>query len=205
MRKTLGILVVIAALGLGHAAFAANAQTDKNWMVRGRLLAVVPDEDASLNIGGTVDIDNSVVPELDFTYFFTKNWAAELVLGVTPHDAVATTGPTDLGSVWLLPPTLTLQYHFYMDNGWKPYLGAGVNYTHFFGVDKAAGITSIDYDDSFGAALQAGIDVPIQGDWYFNLDVKKIWINTDVRVNGAVTADVEIDPWLFGIGVAYRF
>jgi outer membrane protein len=207
MRKFSPLFLFVFILSFHHSATAADSviRSDKNWMVRVRALGVLPDESADLNIGGSVNIDDSVVPELDITYFFDKNWATELVLGVTPHSGKTTPSNIDLGSVWLLPPTLTLQYHFELENKWKPYVGAGVNYTHFFGVDKGPTITSISYDDSFGPALQAGIDVPIKDNWYFNLDVKKVWISTDVRVNGAVTGSVDIDPWLVGVGVGYRF
>ncbi len=206
MRKFFPLFLFVLTLAFnGFASAADSAAHEKNWMVRGRALAVLPQESADLNIGGTARIDNSFVPELDITYFLTKNWATELVLGVAPHDAMATAGNIDLGSVWLLPPTLTLQYHFELENKWKPYVGAGVNYTHFFGVDKGPAINSISYDDSFGPALQAGIDIPIKDNWYFNLDVKKVWISTDVHVNGAVHGSVDIDPWLVGVGVGYRF
>lgn len=205
-------LALICAFAFGSAAFAADAKNvksvgsaEKNWMVRGRLIAVVPQEDASLNIGGNVNIDNSVVPELDISYFFDKNWAAELILATAPHDAKATAGPIDLGTVWLLPPTLTLQYHFDNFDGFKPYVGAGVNYTWFYNIDKGPAINSIHYDSSFGPALQIGVDIPVGNDWYVNADLKKIWINTDVKANGAVTADVDIDPWVFGLGMGYRF
>ena len=202
MKKIL-ILSLLALCGWSGLAHAEDAT--KNWMVRGRLLGVLPQESADLSIGGTVEIDDSVVPELDFTYFFTNNWAAELILATTPHDAKATAGNIDLGSVWLLPPTLTLQYHFTDFEGFKPYLGAGVNYTWFYNVDKGPAVTSISYDESFGPVLQAGVDIPLDNNWYFNVDIKKVWITTDVRVNGAVTGDVDINPTLIGVGFGYRF
>ena len=206
MRNLFIISALIAVFTYNHAAMALdNPKQFKNWMVRGRAIAVVPQEDASLSIGGNVEIDNTVVPELDITYFFDKNWSTELILAVTPHDVTATAGNIDLGSVWLLPPTLTLQYHFDTDESWKPYLGAGINYTRFFNADKGPAIASIDYESSIGPALQAGFDVPLQEDWYLNFDVKKIWVNTDVRVNGTINADVDIDPWVVGIGLGYRF
>lgn len=187
--------------------------TDKErWIIRARALMVDPDESANITqIGGTVDIDEQYVPELDFTYFFTRNVAAELILATTPHDVTAintTAGQVDLGSVWLLPPTLTLQYHFLPDHEtFRPYVGAGVNYTHFYGEDKGA-VNSIDYDDSVSYALQAGFDYGLDENWAINFDVKKVMINTDVRIQSGPTridADVDIDPWIFGVGVAYRF
>lgn len=199
----LSMLALTAASGLAAApAFSAN---DSPWMVRARLLGVLPSESANVSIGGDVEIDNSFVPEVDVTYFFSKNWAAELIAATTPHD-VDSTVAGHLGDVWLLPPTLTLQYHLDPDSdSFRPYAGIGINYTIFYGQDDAAGF-SLDYDNSFGVAFQAGADFPIGNGWSFNIDVKKIYINTDVSINaGAVTADVDINPWVVGAGFGYRY
>jgi outer membrane protein len=195
---------VAAALLLPAVALADN---DGPWMVRARAIGVLPSEDATVSTGGDVDIDDTLVPELDFTYFFAKHWAAELILATTPHDVDHVSPSLDLGSVWLLPPTVTVQYHFAPgDQSFRPYVGAGVNYTIFYGVDEPAGL-NIDYDNAFGFALQAGFDIPIGGGWMINADVKKIFLNTDVVITGAVnaTADVDINPWVVGLGVGYRY
>lgn len=206
MKKLFLCAVAVAAL----TQAPATAETG-DWLVRGRLINVAPSESATITpIGGDVDIDSSVVPELDITYFVADEWAFELILGVTPHDvsAVGTAaGDIDLGDVTLLPPTLTLQYHFNPEGQFRPYVGAGVNYTHFFNENTASSsiATSIDYDASFGYALQAGFDYQLNDDWFFNADVKYVDIDTDVTINGTIQADVEIDPTIFGIGFGRRF
>jgi len=210
MRKILFALLATTALsGVAVPAFAAMDDNAGHVLVRGRILGVLPDESADITpVGGDVDIDNSIVPEVDFSYFFTNNIALELIAAVTPHDATAVNtslGDVDVGDVWLLPPTLTLQYHFTGIEGVKPYVGAGVNFTHFFNADAGA-LSNVDYKDSFGPALQAGIDVPINDKWFFNADIKKIWIDTEAKFNnGGVRADIDINPWVVGIGVGYRF
>jgi len=175
-------------------------------LVRLRGIAVVPDEDGTTDVlGGDIDVDNAYMPELDFTYFFTKNIAAELILATTQHDVKLKSPDVDLGSVWLLPPTLTLQYHFLPDGKISPYIGAGINYTIFYDEDSGA-VNSIDYDDSFGFALQVGVDYKIDDRWSLNADVKKLYLETDVSVNGgAIKSEVDLDPWIFGLGVGYRF
>ncbi|WP_203295108.1 OmpW/AlkL family protein [Maricaulis parjimensis] len=198
-----------AAAALILAAPAMAEQGD--WLVRLRAINVVPNEEATITpIGGDVDIDSSIVPELDITYFVQDNWALELILGVTPHDVMAVgtaAGDIDLGDVTLLPPTLTLQYHFNPEGQYRPYVGAGVNYTYFFNEDLPTGsaLSTIDYDASFGLAAQAGIDIALQDEWFLNLDVKYIDIDTDVLIDGAIAADVQIDPVVFGIGFGRRF
>jgi outer membrane protein len=202
-------IVMGAAGGPAEAEDGARAGT---WLLRGRALGVLPDESSTISaIGGRADAENTIVPELDLTYFATDSIAVELIAAVTKHDVEAhgtMLGTVPLGSAWLLPPTLTVQYHVPGAGGVSPYLGAGVNYTHFFDADPpaAGAVRSISYDDSFGPALQAGVDVWVNDRWAINLDVKKVWLNTDVSINGgAIEADVDLDPWLVGVGVAYRF
>jgi len=206
-------LFTLAALSLPASAFAADGFKAGDWMIRARALGVVPQESSTVDVSGTVQgeakVDNSVVPELDFTYFFTSNISAELIAAVTPHDVRAVGSAAganvDVGSAWLLPPTLTVQYHFNECPKVTPYVGAGVNYTHFFSEDAGA-LSTVNYDDSFGFALQAGVDIPIQDNWYLNVDVKKVFINTTAKFNGgSVRADVDIDPVLIGVGVGYKF
>lgn len=195
------------ALTAALFSFTASAANDGPWMVRARAIGVLPDESATIvPIGGDTKIDDTVVPELDFTYFFAKNWAAELILATTPHDVSHTPTGLDLGSVWLLPPTLTVQYHFAPDsNSFRPYIGAGVNYTIFYNVDNPPGL-NIDYSNSFGLALQAGVDFPLGNGWTINADVKKVFLNTDVTIAPlGVHASVDIDPWIVGLGVGYRY
>lgn len=209
----LGPLVLFTMLMLAPTSAFAGAG---DWQIRLRSLVVVPAEDSSTvtAIGGEATLGNAVVPELDITYFFTEHWAAELIAAITPHNARAENtalGSLDLGDVFLLPPTLTLQYHISPNATYRPYVGAGVNYTVFFDAKSGTSINSIKYDNAVGFALQAGIDVGLEKfgfdeHWAINFDVKKIFLNTDVSINGgAITTDVDIDPWLIGIGLVYRF
>jgi outer membrane protein len=187
-------------------------------LVRLRGLAVLPQTSTdhwstnvtALNPG--VSITDSGIPELDLTYFFTKNIAAELVLGVTPHTVNGTGGITTFGKVgdaWLLPPTLTLQYHFDTGTAFKPYIGGGVNYTIFFDESTGPNYSSFKLDNNWGAAVQAGFDYKLGGNWFLNFDFKKLWLETDAHANvgGAipVSAHVNIDPIMVGAGIGYRF
>jgi outer membrane protein len=210
-------LLTASALGLiATVAFTLpSLATEGDWRVRGRVIAVAPDDSAQITpIGGDSDISTAYVPELDITYHFNEHVAAELILGVTPHDvkAVGTAlGDVDLGSVTLLPPTLTLQYHFQPGTRFSPYVGIGINATLFFNEDLPSGsaLNSIEYDPSLGLALQAGVDIPVNETWSLNLDVKKVFINTEVTIDagalGTVNADVDIDPVIFGIGFGRKF
>ncbi|HLD95031.1 MAG TPA: OmpW family protein [Alphaproteobacteria bacterium] len=207
--KSLAIAAALLSTVSATLAEGENANDSKKWMARLRILGVNPQVGSSIEpIGGKASVSSDVIPELDFSYFFTKNIALELILG-TSHHKVRATGTSDgdfNGSkVKLLPPILSLQYHFtQLSQKVKPYLGAGLNYTIFYDAKKGD-FTSISYKNKFGYALQAGVDVNIQGSWYFNIDVKKLWLKTTATINESVKANVRLNPWIFGAGVGYRF
>ena len=212
-----------AAILFGLATLAPVSLVAKeagDIVVRFRAALVIPDEDGSADdgttkIGGDTSLDTDFVPEVDFAYFFTKNIAAELILATTIHNASvvkSTLQSVDLGTVGLLPPTLTLQYHFLPDDVISHYVGAGINYTIFY--DESGGIGNsafalrdIDYSNGFGCAFQIGVDYKIDDTWHLNADMKKIFLNTDINVNNGVVNvdDADVDPWILGIGIGYRF
>ena len=185
-------------------------------MVRMRGISITPVEDGHVStIGGKVQIANASVPEVDFSYFFNENFALELILATATHKvgvhgtSVGSNSNIDLGSVSLLPPTLLAQYHRQYGK-FKPYLGAGVNYTVFYGADQGSNdaVKNVSYDNSFGYAFQVGTDYEIAQNTYINFDVKKLYLDTKATVKtslGTVTSDVDIDPWIIGLGIGYRF
>lgn len=203
--------VSVAALMLAGFMATGTAMAEAGDVrIRARGLWVVPDESATITaIGGTVDLDTDFVPEIDISYFFAKNWAVELVLASSEHNPVAvgtSLGDVALGDVNTLPPSLVLQYHPFAGETFSPYIGAGINYTLFFGEDRSpAADQRLDYSSSFGLSLQAGFDVKINDQWVFNVDVKRVEIDTDVTVAPGVIADVSVDPWTIGVGFGFTF
>jgi len=202
--------LALSATAFGPQAYAAPDKSDlaplakERFQIRGRVLGVVPDESSSVNIGGDVDVSDSLTAELDFSYFFTDHIAAELIAGTARHELDY--GSSNLGDVWILPPTVTVQYHFTPDQKFSPYVGAGLNYSIFYGESAGTGFSDLNVDNGVGYALQAGADYWLTPNWGLNFDVKKLWLNVDASLNnGAVTADVDLDPWLIGAGVSYRF
>ena len=216
IKKPAARLCMVAGalvLGLAPVMEAAAAKRQGDLMVRLRGIAVVSDDSATISpIGGDSDIGNEYTGELDFTYFWTPNIGTELILATNKHSVMAkgtSIGDVDLGHVWLLPPTLTMQYHFAPRQQISPYVGAGINYTFFYNVNDGPVVSDVNYDNSFGWALQAGVDIEIRDNIYVNLDVKRLWLNTDVDIDagelGMVNADVDIDPWIFGVGFGTTF
>ncbi|HVJ42466.1 MAG TPA: OmpW family outer membrane protein [Dongiaceae bacterium] len=181
-----------------------------DFMVRLRGIDVIPRDHGSINtIGGSPRISNEMVPEVDFSYFITDYIALELIAATSKHDVSvrnSSLGNVDLGSVWLLPPTLTLQFHPLPKARFSPYIGGGINYTIFYNAHAGGGVVDkVSYSNSIGYAAQVGIDVRLAGNWYLNADLKHLWLNNKVKVNGSIKAQVSEDPWIAGIGFGYKF
>jgi outer membrane protein len=227
MKKTL-LAVLIAASFAPAVAMAEQG----DWVVRLRAAHISPDEDSNLRadapgatLTGELTVDSNTIPELDISYYVTKNIALELILATgSKHDVNlskrAINGvPTpsldaNLGEVNLLPPTLTVQWHFNPDQMIDPYVGVGVNYTRFLDKNLSHPVGGdIDVDrNSWGPALQAGVDINLKDGWQINADVKKLWIDTDVHFshgNGLFPKQkidsLDIDPWVFAVGFGKKF
>jgi outer membrane protein len=194
---------ILSAVALSAALWAPAAQSAEGpWMVRVRAVNIdaVNKTTFATNV---VSANDKVIPEVDISYFFSPNLAAELVLTVPQKHDVRLNGAV-IGSLKHLPPTLTLQYHFDTVGGkFKPYLGAGVNYTRFSSVNLPTGLTI--EKNSFGLALQAGVDIPLDKNMYLNFDVKKVQIRTDLASSGTKLGAIKVDPVLFGVGLGWRF
>lgn len=196
MKKQWIVIAALAACGMG----VVQAQ-ETPWMVRARAVNLDMANKDSTGLGLTVD--NKTIPEVDVSYFFTPNIAAELILTVPQKQTVSSNG-TSIGTFKHLPPTLLLQYHFTGLNGYKPYVGAGVNYTDISKVNLLGGAVTLD-SHSWGGALQAGVDIPLDKNWSINLDVKKVYIKTDVYTIAGNAGTLKLDPVLVGVGLGYRF
>lgn len=211
--------VSMAALGLLALSGAAQAQEAwqapraGDWLITGRVTDVAPTTDAAIvtpagaDTGLEVEVGDSLMPTLGFTYFLTDHWAVEAILGTTRHEVRAQGGATDVAvhETWVLPPVVTLQYRPLTEGRFSPYVGAGVNAMLFYGGDDRNGFT-VDLDDGFGYAAQVGADIGLRGPWSLNVDVKKVWFDTDAEINGgALRSDVDLDPWVVSVGLGRTF
>jgi outer membrane protein len=195
MKKLIATTAVCALLS--GAAFAQEGP----WMVRARAVGIDMANKDGTDLGLTVN--NKTIPEVDITYFFNKNLAAELVLTVPQKQTVSSNG-VSIGTFKHLPPTLTLQYHFDGSPDYKPYVGAGINYTDISKVDLSAANARLD-SHSWGTAIQIGVDFPIDKNLSFNIDLKKVNIKTNVYVGAADHGVLKLNPTLMGVGLGYRF
>lgn len=198
MKKT---LLAIAALTALTSGAAMAQQQDGNWMVRMRAVNV------DLRSGGAagdagISVKDKTIPEVDISYFFTPNFAAELILTYPQKHDVRLNGEK-IGSVKELPPTLLAQYHFTNFGAFKPYVGAGINYTRFSSAKFNDGSKIDMKKGSWGGALQVGFDYALDKNWSLNFDVKKVYMNTTIHT--LELGKLKLDPVLVGVGVGYRF
>ncbi|MEY4415253.1 MAG: hypothetical protein RIQ53_2546 [Pseudomonadota bacterium] len=191
------------------AAAPAAAQDSGNFLVRVRATHLNSADKDGTGLGLT--INNKWLPEVDLTYFVTPNFAAELILTV-PQKQTVHSGAlnADAGTFKHLPPTLLGQYHVTGLPGFRPYVGAGINYTNISDVHLDAASTALSADvnlkrDSVGFAIQAGVDVPLFDGYLLNVDVKKVQIGTKVLATEVSVGKFKVDPVLFSIGVGKRF
>jgi outer membrane protein len=214
------VLSVLLAGGLA----AGPVQADAGAFLM-RLRAVQLDfaqkSDAIPALGVPADairVDNQTIPDIDFEYFFTKSFSTELVLTYPQSQTVtvqqsALGGPVDIGTFKYLPPTLTAKWNFLPDGTIRPYVGIGVNLTLITNVDlnnvqalnDITGTISLD-SSSVGLAGQAGVDFKVADHYFINADIKYMKLQSDVKTaNFGKVSSVNLDPWLFGIGIGYRF
>lgn len=233
MKKTTLSLLLVALLPAMHAQAEQG-----DWVVRLRATHISPNESSQLGStvnkavgaavmtpGADLKVDSNTIPEFDISYYWTKNIATELILALgSKHDvsisgdSAGVIGNQHLGSVNLLPPTLTVQWHFNPDQTFDPYVGAGINAT--FMLDRnlrfESGATAgekIRLDrSSLGPALQAGFDVNLKDGWLLNADMKYVWLDSDVEMKSATTGNrwakidaLDINPWVVSVGIGKRF
>ena len=221
MRKTVMIALASAAT-VAAASAPAQAESAGDVLVRVRAIDVIPNDSSGSILpsfpGEKVNVDSAIVPEIDFTYMVTDYIGLELIAATTKHHINGVTGTTgsigQLASTYVLPPTLTLQYHLIPTGKFHPYVGAGLNYTFFYkdkasgGLQAAVGPTTVHLSDSFGWAAQAGMDIDVADNLFVNFDVKYIDMRTKARLNttalGLETVKVKINPIVVGVGVGFR-
>jgi outer membrane protein len=229
LYKTLtGSTLLLTALAAASPAMATQAG---DILARARIINISPDvSSGQILLAGTstpwpsagsgIDVDNKVTLDIDFTYFVTDNFGIELLLDISSKHDIQGTGSAavgKIGEVTVLPPALIAQYHFSPSSNVRPYAGLGINYTFFFSEETTPALTGalaatssdVAVDDSFGLVAQAGVDIDIDSQWYINLDLKYIALDTTatVKANGATAATVDFDlnPWVIGAGIGMRF
>jgi outer membrane protein len=236
MTRIKALLTALVLSAAAAPAFAADLPSTKTapaapealpslvaydpWQIRLRVVDVLPTSSnnsvfttpGGVFVGRGLSVQSQVIPEVDISYYFTPNIAVEAICCVSYHEIKAVNALGALGTVgktWVFPPTVTLQYHFTNFGAFQPYLGVGVNYTHYFNSQASGGLAGggpLWINDSWGVALQAGFDYMINRNWGLNADIKYITMAPGAKYVGAgLKSTVSINPVIFGLGITYRF
>jgi len=208
--RTLQLGIALAAAGLCLQPLTAAAEKG-DWLLRGGVGVVDPkSNNLSLSPEQEIQVGTGTSLTIEGTYMFADKWGVELLAAYPfTHDVDidGAEGAGKVGEVDHLPPTLSLQYHFNPDGRFRPYIGAGLNYTTFSNEETTGALAgaSLELDDSWGAAGQVGADVSLNDNWFLNLVVRYIDIDTDAELNGGDLGTIEIDPFIYQAQVGYRF
>ncbi len=194
---------VLAAVFLGGNSIA-HAVERGDWLLRFGVTMVSPDASSTGVVpDDAIDVDDGTSVSVDFTYMMRENIGIE-VLAAYPFSHDITLNGTKIAETDHLPPTVSVQYHFQPKSNIRPYVGIGLNYTTFFNEEATAVISDISLDDSFGLALQGGVDFNLTEKWYLNLVLRYINIETTAKTNLG-NVDVDINPWVYTLGVGTSF
>jgi len=234
MMRGFSFRILSVFVGLSFClALPAQAHEAGDWLFRVGVTSVDPKSDnldtAVPSEGGTtpvtLEVDSGTTLTFNGTYFFSPNWGLEVLAALPFNHDIEISGIGKIAETDHLPPTVSFQYHFAPNAAFQPYVGLGLNMTIFFSedVDQALIDTvealnpglevtgaDLDLDTSFGLAAQVGADYVLNENWTINFDVRWINIETDAEltVDPVGTLDlgtVEIDPWVYGINVGYKF
>ncbi len=212
-RLALTCAASLLAVSAAHAQEAVKPKAKGDLVLNVRLTDVSPDAgDAIVTAAGAAsglkaDVNSDVKPTIGLTYFLTDKIAVEVIAGTTQHTVKAVGAGTnvEVHKTWVLPPVVSVQYHPFPAARFSPYVGAGLNYMLFYS-DKDLNGFKVKLDDGLGYALQVGADVPLNARYNLNIDVKKVWFETDAKINGgALKSKVNLDPIVASVGIGYRF
>lgn len=200
MRLVASALLSTLAL---TTALPTQAQDAGDWIWRVGVHNVRPKSDNH----DLVNVDAAASLTFNATYMFAPKWGVEVLAALPFEHDINLNGGGKVAQTKHLPPTVSLQYHFNPNGAWRPYVGAGLNYTLFFD-EKTRGALAgakLELDPSIGAAAQAGLDIKLGSDWFANVDARWMDIETDAKVNGARIGNVVLDPLAFGLSIGRRF
>lgn len=225
----------VSLLTLALAAPLAHAHQAGDFIVRAGAATTAPNEDSGqLKLDGTkvsgtkATLDSDTQLGLAFAYMLTDHVGIELLAATPFQHTVGVKGVSSatgidgldgkLADVKQLPPTLSLQYYpLAPTSRFQPYAGVGLNYTAFYDEDlssqrKQQGFSNLKIQDSVGIAGQLGFDYMLTSNmlvnasvWYVDIDTKASVDGPSALGTGRTKVDLEVDPWVYMVGVGYKF
>ncbi|MDH3786979.1 MAG: outer membrane beta-barrel protein [Xanthomonadales bacterium] len=203
MKSKIKTMLCTSVLLTTAVANTAMAMDQGDWLIRAGASYIDPKS----NNHEIVSVDSATSFTFNVSYFMTEAWAVEL-LAAWPfkHDLELKDG-TKIGDTKHLPPTLSIQYHWAPNSVFQPYVGVGLNFTTFFSEDLYGPLEGVDLDlgNSWGLAGEIGADIKLSDQWFLNLSVRYMDIETKAKLDGESIGKVDISPWIYGGNVGFRF
>lgn len=201
-------LATVIACTLMFGAAVAHADEAGDWVFKVGVAEADPKSDNASFDNGALQVDVGSAAQLSLTgeYLFTPNWGMELLASIPFEHDIKINGTT-AARVKQLPPTLSVQYHFNPGGSVSPFVGLGLNYTIFFNEHTTGPLagTDLSLGSSLGPALHAGLDFRLNDRWLITGDIRWMHMSTDAKVNGVKLGTVDIDPFVYGLAIGYRF
>jgi outer membrane protein len=204
MKSAMQMALVVASAGALSLGTTSTQAAGGDWLLRAGVHQVDPKSNNHPVVG--VAADESLT--LSLSYFFTDRIAVD-VLAAYPftHAITLNADGSKVGQTSHMPPTVSLQYHFLPDAVFRPYVGAGLNYTVFFDEETQGALagTRLSLKDSWGLAAEFGVDIALNDNWALNLSIRWFDIDTDATLDGVALGTVEIDPYAYGLMFTRKF
>jgi len=208
MRRTTQIAAALCVAAISTSAVAEAG----DWLIRAGATRIWTQGSDKLKLDDgqgnplEAEVSDETAFTFDITYMINEHVGVEL-LGAYPVEHDIDINGTKAATTKQLPPTLSVNYHITRWGAFKPYFGAGINYTNFFDEDGQGPLSGadIELDDSWGLAYQIGADYAINEKWFLNVVGRYLTIGTKAKVEGTDVGNVDINPWTLGANIGYRF
>jgi len=217
MKKSIVSAVSALALAGGLCAAARPAgAAEGSWLVRGNLSVVDPGNDSDEVSGFSrsgVQFEPSGTLSLSGSYFVNDYVGLELATALPSETQLRGNGRMrglgidQMADVTVLPATFSVQLHIPNPTPLTPYLGVGVNYTHFYEEDSRINGLDVKVDDAWGLAGKIGLDANLGAGLLLGANVQYINMTTTAKFSGVIddNVDMQVDPWIYSVGLGYRF
>lgn len=222
-RHALNTLAIAMLAGLGCTA--AQAQSAGQWLFKLGVNNIAPkvssgDLSAPSLPGTKIDVKDATSVIFTGAYMVTDNMSVEFLAGLPyKHDVVGAgtiQSAGKLGTIKQVSPTLLGQYRFLSPSAmFRPYLGAGITYAHFYGTEGSGTLTSLtnpggspthmSVDSAWGGSVQAGATYHLMDRWYLDASVIKTFIKTTSHLSTGQSIDTKLDPLSVNVSIAYQF
>ena len=217
------LVIAVAATGISPVVFAQSAG---GLMVRGGVTKIAPDVSSgdltAPSLAGTqADVRSDTRPAGGITWMWSDNVSVDLPLSVPfEHDIVgagAIAGVGKIAEVRAYPVTLLAQYRFLgAGAALRPYVGLGPTYAKFYKARSAATLTAltggspsnpttISIESKWAPTAQFGLGWAMTSKWQLDANFTRTPLKTRATLSSGQTLDVRLDPWSYGLGIAYRF